>query len=82
MHTVYVLKDEVGKFYKGMTNDIRRRLREHKLGKSITTSRMKNLELVYSEKFDNFEEARERELYFKSAAGRKYLKKILSNKGV
>jgi putative endonuclease len=81
MYKVYVLKDELGKLYKGVTNNIERRLREHRLGKTITTSRMEKLELAYSEEFDNFEEARKRELYFKSAAGRRYLKKIL-NKGV
>jgi len=36
---------------------------------------MKNINVVYEEKFDSFEIARKRELYFKSAAGRRYLKK-------
>ena len=73
-YIVYVLKDDKGKFYKGMTNNIQRRLSEHKSGHTITTSRMTNLKLAYSEEFDSFEKARKRELYFKSAAGRKFLK--------
>ncbi|MDP3729506.1 MAG: GIY-YIG nuclease family protein [bacterium] len=77
MFTVYVLKSEDGKFYKGMTNDFLRRLREHRAGKTITTSSMKDLVLVYKEEYDSFAEARKRELYFKSAAGRRFLKKSL-----
>ncbi len=77
MYNVYVLKDENGKFYKGMTNNLERRLKEHKLGKTITTSKMKNPELVYKENYNNFEDARKRELYLKSAARRRFLKKKL-----
>lgn len=77
MFTVYVLKDVSGKLYKGVTNDIRRRLKEHRRGRTVTTSRMNNVQLIYSEEYDNFEEARKRELYLKSAAGRKFLKKKL-----
>jgi putative endonuclease len=78
MYTVYVLKDEDGKFYRGMTNSLERRFGEHKLGKTITTSRMKNPKLVYKENYDSFEETRKRELYFKSAAGRRFLKNKMS----
>jgi len=76
MYSVYILKDENNKLYKGLTNNLERRLKEHKSGKTITTSRMKNLEIFYVEKFDNFEEARKRELYFKNAAGRRFIKKL------
>lgn len=77
MYTVYVLRDQNGKFYKGMTNDLKRRIGEHKSGKTITTSRMKGIEVVYFEQFEDFEGARKRELYFKTAAGRRFLKKKL-----
>ena len=77
MYTVYVLRDSDGKLYKGMTNNFNRRLREHISGHTITTSRMRELEKVYSEEYKTFDEARERELYLKSAAGRRFLKKIL-----
>lgn len=76
-YRVYVLKDDAGKYYKGVTNDLQRRLKEHRSGKIITTSRMENLKVVYSEDFDNFKEARKREVYLKTAAGRRFLKKIL-----
>ncbi|OGZ33476.1 MAG: hypothetical protein A2Y98_03045 [Candidatus Portnoybacteria bacterium RBG_19FT_COMBO_36_7] len=78
MYTVYVLKNQHGKFYKGLTNNLSRRLSEHKRGKTQTTSQMGNLTVFYKEEFNNFKEARKRELYFKSAAGRRYLKNLTS----
>ncbi|TSC77667.1 MAG: putative endonuclease [Parcubacteria group bacterium Gr01-1014_24] len=77
MFTVYVLKDNKGKVYKGMTNNLKRRLAEHHSGHTITTNHMKELILVYKERYATFEEARKRELYLKSAAGRRFLKKVL-----
>jgi len=72
-YTAYVLQDEDGKLYKGMTSNMVQRLRDHKSGHTITTSRMKGLTVAYTEEFDSFELARKRELYFKSAAGRRFL---------
>jgi putative endonuclease len=80
MYTVYVLMDKDGHLYKGMTNNIQRRLAEHKNGKTKTTARMLELKLVYREEFSCASEARKREIYFKTAAGRRFLKKQL-NKG-
>jgi putative endonuclease len=78
MYTVYVLKDKNGKLYKGMTNNIQRRINEHISGHTKTTKIMKGLKVVYLENYDTFTEARKRELYLKSAAGRRFLKiKIL-----
>ena len=57
--------------------DLSRRLLEHKSGKTQTTRRMKNLEVVYTEQYDTFELARARELYLKTSAGRRFIKKIL-----
>ncbi len=55
-----------------MTQNLDRRLREHRQGHTKTTSRMRNLAVAYTEEFDTFESARKRELYFKSAAGRRF----------
>jgi putative endonuclease len=74
MFVVYVLKDNKGSLYKGVTNNIKRRLREHRSGKTRATAHMSELELIYSEEFDNFEAARQREVYFKTAAERRFLK--------
>ena len=79
LYTVYVLKDSEGKLYKGVTNNLERRLREHRSGHTQTTSHMVELMVAYTEKFDNFVDARKRELYFKSAAGRRFLAKVLGH---
>ncbi len=74
MYTVYVLKDKDGKVYKGVTSNIERRLEEHRKGQTRTTSMMTDASLVYSEEYETFAEARKREVYFKSGAGRRLLK--------
>jgi putative endonuclease len=51
---VYVLRDASGKIYKGMTNNIHRRMSEHRAGKTKTTKRMKSLKLIHVEKYDTF----------------------------
>ena len=75
MFTVYILEDEEGKLYKGMSSNFQRRFSEHKRGKTITTRKMNGLKLIYCEKYDNFDEARKREKYFKTAVGRRFIKK-------
>ena len=77
MYTVYVLQDEEGHFYKDMTNDLVRRLAEHRRGKTRTTRRMLNVRVVYTEQFQISEEAIRRERYLKTAAGRRFLWKKL-----
>ena len=76
-YIVYILKSSDGKLYKGVTKDLPRRFLEHKAGKTITTRRMKNLEVIYTEEYDDWQIACRREKYLKSAAGRKFLKKRL-----
>ena len=74
MYIVYILQDKNGKTYKGMTNNISRRLSEHQRGKTKTTKNMKEIKIIFQEKHNTFEKARKREKYFKTAAGRRYLK--------
>jgi len=78
MYFVYVLKSKVAKkSYVGITDSLKRRLVEHNSGKNFYTKRYKPWRLIYTEKFENREQARKREKYFKSAAGRRYLKKFI-----
>lgn len=78
---VYILKSKIREItYVGFTNNIDRRVREHNLGKSKFTRIYKPWEIVYTEEFSSEEEAIRREKYFKSAAGRRFIKKILTRK--
>lgn len=74
MYTVYVLQDESGALYKGMTNDIERRLKEHRSKQTKSTKTMTAIKVVYTEECASRTEARDREKYLKSAAGRRFLK--------
>ncbi|MBX4197839.1 GIY-YIG nuclease family protein [Candidatus Parcubacteria bacterium] len=78
MFTVYVLRDSEGKLYKGVTNNLSRRLNEHKNGHTRSTRYMDDINVVYTEEYPDWEVARKREVYFKSAAGRRFLKKVIN----
>ncbi|MEK7452074.1 MAG: GIY-YIG nuclease family protein [Patescibacteria group bacterium] len=77
MYTVYVLEDESGRYYKGMTMDFERRLKEHQRGQTKTTRSMMNLRVVFVKIFEKSSEARDFEIYLKTAAGRRFLQKQL-----
>ncbi|MFT6149225.1 MAG: putative endonuclease [Saprospiraceae bacterium] len=77
---VYILQNEAKNFtYKGMTNDLERRLAEHNRGACQSTKPYRPLKIVYFETYDTRKEARAREIYFKTGSGRRLLKQILSN---
>lgn len=65
------------KTYVGLTKNIEKRLSEHNSGKSHFTKSFKPWILIYKEVCDNMTDARKREKYFKSASGRKFLRKLV-----
>ncbi|NND62838.1 MAG: GIY-YIG nuclease family protein [Flavobacteriaceae bacterium] len=76
MFYVYILFSEsFNRYYIGMTERINERLLEHNTGKMQSTKPYVPWKLVYHELFGNRKEARDREKYFKSAAGRRWRKK-------
>jgi len=66
-------------FYIGFTNDLKRRVQEHKNGKTHTTYRMADKLLVYYEACLSKEDAMKREKQLKTGFGRGYLKRRLEN---
>ena len=77
MVSAYVLRSKkTGFLYKGITNNIGRRLEEHNDNKNKGTRGNGPWELIYFEEFPTRAEARKRETYFKSGAGREYLRKL------
>jgi putative endonuclease len=75
VYILFSLKDR--KTYTGSTDNLERRLLEHQTGKVIATKNRLPLKLIYSEILDNIDDARKKEHYYKSCAGRKKLKSIL-----
>ena len=78
MYFVYIIKSlNVLRYYIGSTENIDRRLSDHNSGKVNATKAYKPWELVYTEEYSSEDKAIKREKYFKSAAGRRLIKKIL-----
>ncbi|MDP4010078.1 MAG: GIY-YIG nuclease family protein [Candidatus Shapirobacteria bacterium] len=79
MYFVYILKSlKTDELYKGITNDLQRRIIEHNSNKNIGSRGKGPWRLVYFEEHSNRIEARKREKYFKSGSGREFLKIILN----
>lgn len=80
MYYFYVLRFiENKKLYYGFTNDLKRRIREHRSKSSNFTSRNGKFDLIFYEAYANETDAREAEKYFKSGHGREVLKSKLKN---
>ena len=78
MPCIYILKSQqTGKYYIGSTNNIQRRLQEHRSGSGVYTRGRGPWELIYSEEKKTLKEARKREMFFKTGDGRCALKRIL-----
>jgi putative endonuclease len=78
MHLLYILLNEKkNKTYVGITSNLFRRIKEHNEGKLFYTSKFGPWKIIYVECFKERGAARLREKYFKSAAGRRKMKRIL-----
>jgi putative endonuclease len=74
--TVYVLQSLKDKrTLIGYTKNFKRRLEEHNTGKSKSTKYRAPLKLLFKEEYETIIEAKRRELWWKSGAGRRKLKK-------
>lgn len=71
---VYVLKSKSKKFrYVGITKNVAKRLFEHNGLKNFSTKSFVPFELIYTETYPSYKEARKREKFFKSGQGRLFL---------
>ncbi|MCL4437665.1 GIY-YIG nuclease family protein [Patescibacteria group bacterium] len=72
---VYILKSASdGKTYVGSTNNLDRRLKQHNSGRVKSTKYKIPLKVLFVEEFATLSEARKREVWWKSGAGRDKLK--------
>ena len=78
MFFAYVLKSiNSDYYYKGHCQDLDKRLEQHNSGMTFSTRPYRPFKIVYFESFEFEVDAIRREKYFKSAAGRRFLKKVL-----
>jgi len=73
----YILKSlNHPKTYVGITNNVDSRLKEHNSGKTKSTKAFAPYFVLHSEVYDSRLEARKREKYLKSGAGREWIKRM------
>ena len=77
VYILYSLKDN--KFYIGFTKDLKKRLKEHRLGLVPSTKIRRPFTLIHYEYFINKKDAKVREVFLKSGFGRREFKKALKN---
>jgi putative endonuclease len=75
---VYILQSETsGRFYVGSTDELERRLSEHKRGHTPSTRGRGPWKLVHTEKFPTLLEARKRELEIKRWKSARMIKELV-----
>jgi len=79
MYYVYILLLSNKKLYTGFTTNLKRRIKEHKKGKSSFTKNYLPLKLIFYEVFNNKMDAKKRERYFKTSKGKSSLRAMLKN---
>ncbi|OHC02984.1 MAG: endonuclease [Planctomycetes bacterium RIFCSPLOWO2_12_FULL_40_19] len=80
MFYVYVLQSEKDSSqYIGLSHDAQERLKEHNAGRVKSTKPKRPWRLLYKESFTTRLDARKREKYLKSAAGRRFRKEIMGD---
>lgn len=57
----------------GITKNIKKRFEQHNNGFNLSTKGFRPFELILTEEFNNYKEARKREIFLKSGVGRKLL---------
>ncbi|NQW36857.1 MAG: GIY-YIG nuclease family protein [Flavobacteriales bacterium] len=78
MYFVYIIYSEkFERFYVGLSANVRQRLKTHNAGRVKSTKAFIKWSLINVEEFETRIEARIREKYLKSAAGRKWRKTYL-----
>ena len=64
--------------YIGYTSNLERRFSQHQNGESKSTAPRRPFKLIFAEQFLFEEDARKREMYFKTSMGKKAIKLMLS----
>ena len=77
---IYLLESLTdGIWYVGLSENPDKRLKQHNQGKSKFTKGHLPWRLLYKEKIGNLKEARIKEKYYKTAAGKRRLKRLLDS---
>jgi putative endonuclease len=75
---VYILHTKGNHYYVGSTQDLGRRLHEHRVGKTKSLKNLVPFSLVFSQEYDDITTARKVEAMLKKFKSRRVIEKILS----
>lgn len=76
---IYILQCKDERLYTGYSSDFRKRIKNHKDGRVVSTKYRRPFELIHYEYFVSKKDAKAREIYLKSGAGCEQLKQFLKN---
>jgi len=79
MYYVYVLHLNNDQLYKGYTENLKRRLKEHHEGKVSSTKPYRPSKLIHYEAYIKRSDAKRREKFLKTTEGRRLLRQQLRN---
>ena len=79
MHYIYILLLSNNDLHKGLTDNLKRRLNEHELGKVKSTKNYLPVKLIHCESYLSKKDAERREKFLKTTEGRRLLKQQLKD---
>ena len=74
MFYVYILQLVNNQLYTGFTDDLKRRIYEHKIGKVKSTAKRRPLHLIHYEAYLRKSDAERRESFLKTTEGKRLLR--------
>jgi len=75
---VYILRTKGNHYYVGSTQDLNRRLYEHRIGKTKSLRKLSPFSLVFSQEYEDITTARKIEAKLKKFKSRRIIEKIVS----
>ncbi len=79
---LYILETEGNRYYIGSTNNIERRLFEHRLGKTKSLRYLLPIKLVFSQKYNSIRVAKKIELKLKKYKNKSIIQRIIEDKEI
>ena len=77
MFYVYLLESK-DKFYIGFTDNLKRRVKEHNAGQSVSTKAHRPWRLIFYEAYADKDDALRREGYLKTSQGKRALRRMIT----
>ena len=75
---VYILINKAKtRIYTGMTNDVRKRLVEHNIGKVVSSKQYRPYKILHVEECTSRDDAARLEKFYKTTSGRRKIKELI-----